>query len=230
MGDASSLGFGHFLANADYVAKVLLVVLALMSAISWYLIIYKGIGLMVRQRRSQKFLNFFWSATSLESVQNELSIHGVQEPFGHLTAHSLHAQAHHAKFGAAKLEEAGSEQEFLTRTIKKVLDEETTSLENGLTWLATVGATAPFVGLFGTVWGIYHALVAIGMSGSGMLDKVAGPVGEALIMTGIGLAVAIPAVLAYNWLARRNKAIMDEVREFSEEINAVMVGSAGRAA
>ena len=108
MGDASSLGFGHFLQQSDIVARVLLVVLALMSAISWYLIVYKGISQIIRQKRSQKFLAFFWSATSLEAVQNELTMHGVREPFGHLTAHSLHAQAHHAKFGAAKLEEAGS--------------------------------------------------------------------------------------------------------------------------
>src|SRR5260221_650114 len=123
--------------------------------------------------------------------------------------------AHHAKFGAAKLEETGSEQEFLTRTIKKVLDEETTSLENGLTMLATIGATAPFVGLFGTVWGVYHALVAIGMSGSGMLDKVAGPVGEALIMTGIGLAVALPAVMGYNWLTRSNRVLASKLAAFA---------------
>lgn len=218
MGDASSLGFGHFLAQTDIVAKVLLAVLVIMSAISWYLIVYKGIGQVVRQKRSQKFLAFFWSATSLEAVQNELTVHGVHEPFGHLTAHSLHAQAHHAKFGAAKLEEAGSEQEFLTRTIKKVLDEETTSLENGLTMLATVGATAPFVGLFGTVWGVYHALVAIGMSGSGMLDKVAGPVGEALIMTGIGLAVALPAVMGYNWLTRSNRVLTAKLDAFAFEL------------
>jgi biopolymer transport protein ExbB len=218
MGDASSLGFGHFLQQADIVARVLLVVLVVMSAISWYLIVYKGIGQVVRQKRSQKFLAFFWGATSLEAVQHELSVHGVNEPFGHLTAHSLHAQAHHAKFGAAKLEEAGSEQEFLTRTIKKVLDEETTSLENGLTMLATIGATAPFVGLFGTVWGVYHALVAIGMSGSGMLDKVAGPVGEALIMTGIGLAVALPAVMGYNWLTRSNRVLTAKLDAFAFEL------------
>ena len=104
MGDASSLGFGHFLAQTDIVAKVLLAVLVIMSAISWYLIVYKGISQVVRQKRSQKFLTFFWSATSLEAVQAELNVHGVHEPFGHLTAHSLHAQAHHAKFGAAKLD------------------------------------------------------------------------------------------------------------------------------
>ena len=225
MGDTSALGFGHFLANADIVAQVLLVVLVLMSAISWYLIVAKGIASVIRARRSRKFLDFFWSATSLEAVQNELSIHGVREPFGHLTAHSLHAQAHHEKFGAGKLEEAGSEQEFLTRTIKKVLDEETAALENGLTMLATVGATAPFVGLFGTVWGVYHALITIGMTGSGMLDKVAGPVGEALIMTGIGLAVALPAVMGYNWLTRSNRVLTTKLDAFAFELlNFLLIG------
>jgi biopolymer transport protein ExbB len=218
MDDATSLGFGHFLMNSDLVIRSLLVILAFMSAISWYLIALKGVGQVIRQRRSQKFLDFFWAATSLEAVQNELNVHGVHEPFGHLTAHSLHAQAHHEKFGAAKLEEAGSQQEFLTRTIKKVLDEETTSLENGLTMLATIGATAPFVGLFGTVWGVYHALVAIGMTGSGMLDKVAGPVGEALIMTGIGLAVALPAVMGYNWLTRSNRVLTAKLDAFAFEL------------
>ncbi len=218
MGDTSALGFGHFLAASDPVIRTLLVVLALMSAISWYLIIMKGISQIVRQRRSAAFLAHFWSATSLESVQNELNVHGVHEPFGHLTAHSLHAQAHHERFGAAKLEEAGGQQEFLTRTIKKVLDEETTALENGLTMLATVGATAPFIGLFGTVWGVYHALVAIGSTGSGMLDKVAGPVGEALIMTGIGLAVALPAVMGYNWLTRSNRVLTAKLDAFAFEL------------
>jgi biopolymer transport protein ExbB len=218
MSDASPLGFGHFLTQSDPVIRALLVVLAVMSAISWYLIVMKGVSQIVRQRRSQNFLGFFWSATSLEAVQNELSVHGVHEPFGHLTAHSLHAQAHHEKFGSAKLEEAGSQQEFLTRTIKKVLDEETTLLENGLTMLATIGATAPFVGLFGTVWGVYHALVAIGMTGSGMLDKVAGPVGEALIMTGIGLAAALPAVMGYNWLTRANRVLTAKLDGFAFEL------------
>ena len=218
MADTSALGFGHFITNADPVATTLLIVLAIMSATSWYLILLKGVSQVIRQRRSKKFLDFFWSATSMEAVQNELNVHGVHEPFGHLTVHSLHAQAHHEKFGAAKLEEAGSQQEFLTRTIKKVLDEETTALENGLTMLATIGATAPFVGLFGTVWGVYHALIAIGMTGSGMLDKVAGPVGEALIMTGIGLAVALPAVMGYNWLTRANRVLTAKLDAFAFEL------------
>ncbi len=223
----TDLGFAHFLAHADIVAQVLLVVLACMSAISWYLIVSKGIASVIRSQRSRKFIEFFWSATSLDAVQNELSIHGVKEPFGHLTAHSLAAQQHHEKFGAGKLEETGSEQEFLTRTIKKVLDEETTALENGLTMLATIGATAPFVGLFGTVWGVYHALITIGMTGSGMLDKVAGPVGEALIMTGIGLAVALPAVMGNNWLTRSNRVLSAKLDAFAFELLTFL--STGRA-
>lgn len=214
----STLGFGHFIAQSDAVGKSLLAILVLMSAVSWYLIIMKGITQFIRKRRSESFLHFFWNASSLEAVQNEISTHGVRDPFSHLTAHAMHAQAHHAKYGAAKLEEAGSAQDFLTRTIKKTLDEETMRFENGLTVLATVGATAPFVGLFGTVWGVYHALVAIGMSGAGTLDKVAGPVGEALIMTGIGLAVAIPAVMGYNWLTRSNRVLTAKLDAFAFEL------------
>jgi biopolymer transport protein ExbB len=215
----TTLGFGHFLAGSDAVGKTLLVVLLLMSALSWAIIVLKGLSLWGRGRRSRNFLAFFWNATSLEAVANEISTHGARDPFSHLTSHAMHAQAHHAKYGAAKLEEAGTAGEFVTRTIKKVLDEETTRLENGLTVLATVGATAPFVGLFGTVWGVYHALVAIGLSGSGTLDKVAGPVGEALIMTGLGLAVAIPAVVGYNWLTRANRVMVSRLDAFAYELH-----------
>jgi biopolymer transport protein ExbB len=200
------------------VGKTLLAILLIMSVLSWTLILIKGLTQMLRKRRAERFLNFFWNARSLEDVGAEINAHGVKEPFGHLAAHAMHAQAHHAKYGAAKLEEAGSSQDFVTRTIKKVLDEETTRLENGLTTLATIGATAPFVGLFGTVWGVYHALVAIGMSGAGTLDKVAGPVGEALIMTGIGLAVAIPAVIGYNAITRSNRVLNAKLDAFAFEL------------
>ena len=218
MSDGTALGFGHFLTQTDAVARLLLAVLALMSVLSWYLILLKGVSQVVRRRRARRFLDFFWGAPSLEAVRAHLGTTGADEPFGHLTAEALHAQAHHEKFGGSRLDEAGSQQEFLTRTIRKVLDEETTRLENGLTMLATIGATAPFVGLFGTVWGVYHALVAIGMTGSGMLDKVAGPVGEALIMTGIGLAVALPAVMGYNWLTRSNRVLNARLDAFAFEL------------
>jgi biopolymer transport protein ExbB len=215
----TTLGIGHFLAQSDAVGKTLLAILILMSVASWAIIAIKGVSLTARKARSNSFLNFFWNATSLDAVAGEISTHGARDPFSHLTAHAMQAQAHHAKYGAAKLEEAGSSSEFVTRTIKKVLDEETTRLENGLAVLATVGATAPFVGLFGTVWGVYHALVAIGMSGAGTLDKVAGPVGEALIMTGLGLAVAIPAVMGYNWLTRSNRVMAAKLDAFAYELH-----------
>ena len=217
--EATSLGIGHFLAQSDVVGKTLLTILILMSVASWAIIAIKGLAQIARNSRSHTFLNFFWNATSLDAVAGEISTHGARDPFSHLTAHAMQAQAHHAKYGAAKLEEAGSSSEFVTRTIKKVLDEETTRLENGLAVLATVGATAPFVGLFGTVWGVYHALVAIGMSGAGTLDKVAGPVGEALIMTGLGLAVAIPAVVGYNWLTRANRVTSAKLDAFAYELH-----------
>jgi len=217
--DAANLGFGHFIAQADTVGKALLLILVAMSIASWTIIAIKGLSLLLRQGRSQAFLGFFWNAASLDAVAAEIGTHGARDPFSHLTTHAMQAQAHHARYGAAKLEEAGSASDFVTRTIKKVLDEENTRRENGLSVLATVGATAPFVGLFGTVWGVYHALVAIGMSGAGTLDKVAGPVGEALIMTGLGLAVAIPAVVGYNALTRSNRVLAGRLDAFAYELH-----------
>ena len=214
----TTLGFAHFLAQTDGIGRALLVILLAMSVISWALIAVKGLSQMIRARRSEQFLRLFWNARSLQEVNAEIMAHGVRDPFSHLTAHAMNAHAHHARFGAAKLSEAGTAQDFVTRTIKKVLDEENTRLENGLTTLATIGATAPFVGLFGTVWGVYHALVAIGLSGAGTLDKVAGPVGEALIMTAIGLAVAVPAVVAYNAISRSNRVLNGKLDAFAFEL------------
>ncbi len=217
--DPNALGFGHFLAQADGVGKALLLILVAMSVASWAIIAIKGLTLYLRKKRAASFLQLFWNATSLDTVAAEITAHGARDPFSHLTAHAMHAQAHHARYGAAKLAETGSASDFVTRTIKKVLDEENTRLENGLSVLATVGATAPFVGLFGTVWGVYHALVAIGMSGAGTLDKVAGPVGEALIMTGLGLAVAVPAVIGYNALTRANRVLAARLDAFAYELH-----------
>jgi biopolymer transport protein ExbB len=202
----AGLGFGHFLQQTDAVGRTLLLLLIAMSIASWVLVALKGFAQARRRRRGQAFLGLFWNAGTLDQVRHELQTHGAHDPFSHLATHALHAQAHHARHGATRLAEAGTASEFITRTMRKVLDEETLRLERGLTLLGTVGATAPFVGLFGTVWGVYHALVAIGVSGAGTLDKVAGPVGEALIMTGLGLAVAIPAVVAYNAFTRSNRS------------------------
>ncbi len=218
MDTTSPPGLAHFLAQSDIVGHALLAMLIGMSALSWGLIAVKGLSQWIRGRKSQHFLRFFWNARSLDEVGADIAAHGARDPFSHLTAHAMHAQAHHAKYGAARLEEAGTAQDFVTRTLKKVLDEETTRLENGLTTLATIGSTAPFVGLFGTVWGVFHALVAIGMSGAGTLDKVAGPVGEALIMTGIGLAVAVPAVVGYNAISRSNRVLSARLDAFAFEL------------
>lgn len=218
MTEIQTVGLAQLLTQSDAISRALLVLLVAMSALSWTLILVKGVSHSIRSRRSAQFLGFFWNARSLDEVDAEVRTHGARDPFSHLAAHAMQAQAHHAKYGAAKLAEAGTAQDFVTRTMRKVLDEETTRLENGLTTLATIGATAPFVGLFGTVWGVYHALTAIGLSGSGTLDKVAGPVGEALVMTAIGLAVALPAVVAYNAFVRGNRVLNARLDAFAFEL------------
>ncbi|HEY6133607.1 MAG TPA: MotA/TolQ/ExbB proton channel family protein [Rubrivivax sp.] len=217
-----NFGVAHLLAQSDTVGRTILAILFLMSIASWALIALKGFTVLRQRRRASAFLSLFWNARSLDEVRQELVANGAHDPFSHLSANALHAQAHHARHGSTRLAEAGSAGDYVVRTIKKVLDEETMRLESGLTTLATVGATAPFVGLFGTVWGIYHALVAIGMSGAGTLDKVAGPVGEALIMTGLGLAVAIPAVVAYNAFTRSNRVVAGRLDAFAFELHSFL--------
>ncbi|WP_273453826.1 MotA/TolQ/ExbB proton channel family protein [Nevskia ramosa] len=216
------IGFGHFLAQADGVAKFILVLMAVASAASWYLIVTKLVSYARAKRRSSAFLDFFWNAPSLDVVAAQIEQKHPDEPFSHLVYHAIVASRHHERHGINRLNEAGSSSDFVTRTLRKTIDEETASLESGLTVLASVGSTAPFVGLLGTVWGIYHALVAIGRSGAGTLDKVAGPVGEALIMTAIGLAVAIPAVLGYNLIVRANRLTLAQLDAFAHDLFAFL--------
>ncbi len=211
-------GMLHFIAQSDALGKGLFVILVVMSLISWYLIFAKTFMNWRIRRRSAQFLNHFWAAGSLEQVENEISTHGAREPFSHLASHAIHARNHHVKYGALKLEEKGSTSAFVTRIIRKVIDEETAKLENGLTLLASIGSTAPFVGLFGTVWGVYHALINIGMSQGVTVNRIAGPVGEALIMTGLGLAVAIPAVLGYNAFVRSNRVYLAKLDAFAHDL------------
>lgn len=215
---AQGSGILHFVEHSDVVGKSLFGILLFMSLISWYLIFAKSLLGLRNRHRSKKFLTEFWSASSLEQVENEISTHGATEPFAHLASHAIHARNHHVKYGALKLEEKGSTGAFVTRTIRKVIDEETARLENGLTVLASIGSTAPFVGLFGTVWGVYHALVGIGLSDGVTINRIAGPVGEALIMTGLGLAVAIPAVLAYNGFVRGNRVYLARLDAFAHDL------------
>jgi biopolymer transport protein ExbB len=181
-----------------------------MSVVSWYLIITKAIAALLERRHSARFVGAFWEAPSLPAVQRLLEQRSADEPFSRLSRHATASWQH-------------KDAEFLTRAMRRVIDEETARAESGLTVLASVGSTAPFVGLFGTVWGVYHALVAIGLSGQGTLDKVAGPVGEALIMTALGLAVAIPAVLAYNAFVRANRLVLSRLDAFAHDLYAVLI-------
>src|SRR4051812_15126907 len=192
-----------------------------MSLASWYLIVTKAIQCVLAGRRSARFLDAFWNSPSIQAVAAPFETRPAAEPFSHLAWHGIVSERHHNQH-ANRLNEAGSSGEFLTRSLRRVIDEETARLESGLAVLASVGSTAPFVGLFGTVWGVYHALVAIGLSGQGTLDKVAGPVGEALIMTALGLAVAIPAVLGYNAFVRSNRVTLAKLDSFAHDLFALL--------
>jgi biopolymer transport protein ExbB len=213
-----ALGVGHFLTQIDGVGKTILFMLLVMSVATWYLIATRAWNTFIMRRRTARFLGTFWNAPSLQAVATHLDEHPADEPFSNLAHHAIVATRHHKLHGANKLNESGSIAEFLTRAMRRVIDEEIARFESGLTVLASVGSTAPFLGLFGTVWGVYHALVNIGMSGQGTLDKVAGPVGEALIMTALGLAVAIPAVLAYNFAVRRNRLVLAQLDSFAHDL------------
>jgi biopolymer transport protein ExbB len=220
------MGFAHFLGHSDGVARFILVLLLIMSIGTWYLIATKGVHTFLSRRRSQAFLTSFWDSPGLEAVAEGLRETGISEPFSHLVHHGFTAVEQHRGPGEnhrpGALIDAGTSEAFLTRALKRAIDEDKSRLEFGLTFLATVASSAPFIGLFGTVWGIYHALIAIGASGQGTLDKVAGPVGEALIMTALGLAVAIPAAIAYNAFARANRNTLAQLNSFAYDVFAFL--------
>jgi biopolymer transport protein ExbB len=208
--------------GSDNIARGVLVLLGIMSVGSWYIMIVKLLEQSKMHRHARTMDENFWSAPSVSAGANSLEKNSA---YRFIAESGAQATTDHGG-----LKSHIPMVEWIPMSITSAVDRVHATTQGGLAFLATVGSTSPFVGLFGTVWGIYHALTAIGISGQASIDKVAGPVGEALIMTAIGLAVAIPAVLGYNWLARRNKAVMDEVREFSDELNAVILGSAGKAA
>ena len=165
MDPQQTAGFAGFLAQTDAIGKAILAIMLVMSIATWYLIATKSITIAMERRKSARFLEAFWDSPSVTAVEKHIGEHHPDDPFSHLTWHAISASRHHQRSGAAKLAEAGSGAEFLTRAMRRVIDEDTSRLESGLTVLASVGSTAPFVGLFGTVWGVYHALVAIGLSG-----------------------------------------------------------------
>ena len=212
------LGFAHFLTHTDGVGRLVLAALLLLSVTSWYLIVTRALANILAQRRAANFLAGFWDAPSLEDVSRALATQPVDNAFAELARQALQSVGDSEAQSPHKLAAAGGLGEFLTRVLRNGIDQEAARVEHGLTVLASAGSAAPYVGLFGTVWGIYHALVQIGLSGQGTLDKVAGPVGEALIMTALGLAVAIPAVLAYNAFNRRNRIWLARLDAFAHDL------------
>jgi biopolymer transport protein ExbB len=211
----NTLGFAHFLAHSDGVARFVLTLMVLMSIGTWYLIVVKTARLIALRRKGQAFLDTFAAAATLDALPASQD----DEPYARLVHQGRAALDHLAANGQSRsLAAFGTPGEFLTRALRQVIVQHKSQLDEGQTLLATVASSAPFVGLFGTVWGIYHALLAIGISGQGTLDKVAGPVGEALIMTAIGLAVAIPAAVAYNAFARANRNRLGELDAFASDV------------
>jgi len=218
----NSLGFAHFLAQTDALGRIVLLLLLGLSAASWYLIVTKALANYVAGRRAEAFLKQFWAADSLQEVDIALRQQPLDNAFAKLANDAFEAARNNQQNGMQKLAAAGGLGEFLTRVLRNGIDQEATRVEQGLTVMASAGSAAPYIGLFGTVWGIYHALVNIGLSGQGTLDKVSGPVGEALIMTAVGLAVAIPAVLAYNAFTRRNRVWLSRLDAFAHDLYAVI--------
>jgi biopolymer transport protein ExbB len=207
--------------TSDWIAKSVLLLLLIMSASSWYILVVKLLEQAKMSRQAKAATKDFWLAGTVEQGTAALE---ATSPFRFIATAGLEAtKKHHGLMGHVPLND------WVTMSIQRSVDRIQSSVQSGLSVLATVGSISPFVGLFGTVWGIYGALTAIGISGQASIDKVAGPVGESLIMTAIGLAVAVPAVLSYNWLVGRNKAVMEDVRAFGSDLHAVILGTTQKA-
>lgn len=202
--------------QGDFVAKGTLIILVIMSLGSWYIGVVKLIEQQRLIRDAKEVRAKFWKAPS---ATEGVKLLGENSAYRFIAEEGISAADHHE----GTLEEQIDLNSWVGMSLQRSVDTIAERQQNGLAFLATVGSTAPFVGLFGTVWGIYHALTAIGIAGQASIDKVAGPVGEALIMTAIGLAVAVPAVLGYNWLVRRNKSAMASVRQFTSQLHMLLL-------
>ena len=206
--------------QGDWVARSTLLILSVMSLLSWYVIVTKTIEQSRVRKQARAVQENFWTTPSLDQSAAQLE---VASPYRFITDRGLEsAQKHPGMLNNIDFNT------WVTMSIQRAMASVQSRFQEGLSILATVGSTAPFVGLFGTVWGIYNALVSIGLSGQASIDKVAGPVGESLIMTAIGLAVAVPAVLGYNWLARRNKLAMEDIHAFGNDLHAVLLAGAAQ--
>jgi biopolymer transport protein ExbB len=214
---ANPYGLRALWQQGDWVARITLLILAIMSLGSWYVLVAKLVAQSRMGGQGRAANQGFWTA---DSVRQGLDSLHAASPYRFIGESALEAtHKHQGLIGQVDLNT------WTAQSIERAVATVHGRTQEGLAVLATVGSTAPFVGLFGTVWGIYNALVRIGASGQASIDKVAGPVGEALIMTAIGLAVAVPAVLGYNWLVRRNKVVMDTVRAFGSDLHTVLLAA-----
>ncbi|MBS1186823.1 MAG: biopolymer transporter ExbB [Burkholderiaceae bacterium] len=217
-------GLAHYWAQGDAVSHAVAYVLLAMSIASWYYILSKAWSAW-RIRKNARALEGFWQAADLPDAIAVLQAADSERVYAPLASQAAEAAGLRAQ-GGASLNAATDPGELITRTLRQEINRVSARLESGLTLLASVGSTAPFIGLFGTVWGIYHALAAVSASGTVQIDKVAGPVGEALIMTGLGLLVAIPAVLAYNAFTRVNRLTLAELDGFAYDLHAYLTTGA----
>jgi biopolymer transport protein ExbB len=212
-------GLGALWAGGDLIARSVLILLAIMSLSSWYVILTKLWDQRKLKQSARIVEKQFWTAPSLKDGVERLK---KGDDFRAIAEDGLRAASHHD----GRLTDRIDLHEWITMSLQRAVDGVNSKLQGGLGLLATVGSVSPFVGLFGTVWGILNALVGIGIAGQASIDKVAGPVGEALIMTALGLFVAVPAVMGYNWLLGRNKVLQDALRNFASDLHAYLVSGA----
>ena len=213
---ANPYGLGALWSQGDFVARGTLIIMVIMSMGSWYIIFTKLFEQSKLMKQGRAVGDGFWKAGSMKAATATLA---EGSAYRYIAEQGVKADEHHE----GTLVESIDRHTWISMSVDRATGNIQSRLQDGLAFLATVGSTAPFVGLFGTVWGIYHALTAIGISGQASIDKVAGPVGEALIMTAFGLAVAVPAVMGYNWLIRRNKSVMENIRAFSGDVHNVLL-------
>jgi len=219
----SQLGLMSVWTQGDLVTRAVALLLIGMSLASWIVIIIKTLDLL-KYKKIARGAEDFWHSEDFAAGLTKLGS-DPSNPFRQLAIEGREATAHHRNT-KAHLHDALDVSDWVTRSLRNSMDEFTSRLQSGLAILASVGSTAPFIGLFGTVWGIYHALLSIGTAGQATIDKVAGPIGEALIMTALGLAVAIPAVLGYNALVRGNKGVLQKLSRFAHDLHAYFVTGA----
>ena len=222
----SQLGLAHFWSQGDLITHVVAVILLLLSVASWMVIVGRSAWQWKTRRCFEPAMNAFWAAESLPRAVEAIKASDRSGVFAHMASAAVQAALSHEQHGAKGIGAGVSQSETVTRALRSQIVRTQAGIEQGLTFLASVGSTSPFIGLFGTVWGIYHALVGLAGATQVVLDKVAGPVGEALIMTAAGLFVAIPAVLAYNAFTRGNRIVLAELDGFAHDLHVYLTTGA----